>query len=301
MHRPRNHLGGYIVLFIGIMILMGILGLDFLIGPLIFAAAGMFLIRKKHRWIGLILLAFSVITLFESVLHIDIGGVVVAGFFIWLGYRLLTGKKWPKGCKRWANGDDRHRDRPRERERDGKHSEENNEQDGEKDWLDEEIEKLHQDQKQPRDDTVESEKKEKADRTEKQQENGPTVTFKQPEFRSSLIGDFRLMNSRFELDDLNLSNFIGDVKIDLSKAIIPEGVSTLAISGFIGDVDIYVPYDLDVSVSTSVTVGNLDVLGHKQGGFNRQIFLATKDYPQSSRKVKISISVFIGDVDVRFL
>lgn len=157
----------------------------------------------------------------------------------------------------------------------------------EDDWIDEEIERLHREhrkkKKQPEDD------------------GDSTVQFKSPRFRNSLIGDFHLLNSRFELDDMNISYGIGDVKIDLSKAIIPEGESTIVISGLIGDVDIYVPYDLDVSVNATVTFGELEILGYKQGGINRQISLATKEYEHASRKIKVSISSFIGDVDVRFL
>ena len=60
-----------------------------------------------------------------------------------------------------------------------------------------------------------------------------------------------MMKDPFELNDLNVSGFIGDVKIDLSKAMIPEGESTMTISGVIGNVDVYVPPDIEVSVSSS--------------------------------------------------
>ncbi|GAA0377903.1 cell wall-active antibiotics response protein LiaF [Bacillus horti] len=118
---------------------------------------------------------------------------------------------------------------------------------------------------------------------------------------NQFIGDFRYMKNQFELHNMNMSYVITDIKMDLSKAIIPEGESSIAISGVFGDVDIYVPPDLDVSIATSVTVGNFEILGHKQSGINRQIKLATKGYEQSARKVKISVSLFVGDVDVRFL
>ncbi|HET7615395.1 MAG TPA: cell wall-active antibiotics response protein LiaF, partial [Bacillales bacterium] len=157
----------------------------------------------------------------------------------------------------------------------------------EDDWIDEEIENL------------------KASKKEQQRDRDPEETagtrMKPPKFRNSLIGDTHLINNRFELEDLNTANGIGDVKIDLSKAIIPEGVSTIVISGLIGDVDIYMPSDLEVSVTGSVIFGELEVLGHKQGGFNRQMNVATKGYEQAERKVNISISVFIGDVDVRYI
>nr|WP_250620994.1 LiaF domain-containing protein [Bacillus subtilis] len=41
------------------------------------------------------------------------------------------------------------------------------------------------------------------------------------------------MKKPFQLSDLTISGFIGDVKIDLSKAIIAEEESTIVISGLI--------------------------------------------------------------------
>src|SRR5690606_17085291 len=65
--------------------------------------------------------------------------------------------------------------------------------------------------------------------------------------RSALIGNVR-MEGPFELEDIQLSHALCDVTIDLSKAVIPDGESTIVISSLIGDVDIYVPYDMPVSV-----------------------------------------------------
>lgn len=283
MHSSRSHWFGYIILFIGISILLGILGLGSFVGPLLFACIGLYFIQKKHRLIGTVCFALALVILFQSILHISVGGLLVAAFFIYIGYRMVTGRKLPD----WL-GNRRGR-RRRRWERDEKHEERHRkrpaEDDLEDDWLDEEIEKLHRDRQ----------------RKEKQEDDDAEMRFKTPRFRNSLIGDFHLMNSRFELDDMNLSYGIGDVKIDLSKAIIPEGESTIVISGLIGDVDIYVPYDLDVSVNASATLGELKVLGYKQGGINRQISLSTKGYKEAARKIKISISTFIGDVDVRLL
>ena len=110
------------------------------------------------------------------------------------------------------------------------------------------------------------------------------------------------MKTPFDLNDLNISGFIGDVKIDLSKAIISEGENTIAITGLIGDVDIYIPSDLEVSISSSAFVGDIDIIGEKKSGIGNQIYSETRDITSSrQRRVKISISLFIGDVDVRFI
>lgn len=285
----RSPWAGYIILFIGISILFGILGLGNFVGPLLFAGIGLYFMQKRHRLISVIFFAISLVTLFENVFHISVGGLIVAAFFIYIGYRMVMGRELPGWLDRR-----RHRRRRRwekERRREERHRERMN--DEEEDWLDEEIEKL----KRERERTEEPKFSEK----QHEPEGDGEVRFKTPRFRNSFIGDFHLMNNRFELDDMNISYGIGDVKIDLSKAIIPEGESTIVISGLIGDVDIYVPYDLDVSVNASATFGELKVLGYKQGGVNRQINLSTKGYEDASRRIKISISTFIGDVDVRLL
>lgn len=119
--------------------------------------------------------------------------------------------------------------------------------------------------------------------------------------RNFFIGEVRLMKNPFDLTDLNISGFIGDVKIDLSKAIVPEGESTIVISGIIGDIDIYVPADLEVAITSSAFVGDMDIIGDRSSGLSSKIHASSSNYNNSSRKVKISISLFIGDVDVRYL
>ncbi|TCP18630.1 lia operon protein LiaF [Scopulibacillus darangshiensis] len=275
MRFPGNRIIGYTIVVIGIMTFLGVIGLGALIGPFIFAAIGVYFLKKEHKWLGyfcLILAALMLVgNVFEAVFRIPIGGILIAALFIYFGYRLVKGKSNP----------DLDDIAPKKRSRGVKKEDirDNN------DWIDEEVEKLNEEQKINEDSHT----------------DGPDIRIKSPEFRGSLIGDLRLINHRFELKDMSLSYGIGDNKIDLSKAIIPEGESTIVISGLIGDVDIYVPYDLDVSVSASVTIGNLEVLGYKQGGLNRQINLETKGYDQAVRKVKIAVSIFVGDIDVRFL
>ena len=58
-------------------------------------------------------------------------------------------------------------------------------------------------------------------------------------------------------------------------------------------------FRLEVSISSSAFVGDIDVIGGRKSGIGNQIYSETENYEQSARRVKISISLFIGDVDVR--
>lgn len=124
---------------------------------------------------------------------------------------------------------------------------------------------------------------------------------KHPDMRSFFIGELLMMKQPFDLNDLTVSGFIGDVKIDLSKAMIPEGESTIVISGVIGNVDIYVPSDLEVAVSSSVFIGDINLIGSKKSGLSTKVYAASSDFSESKRRVKVSVSLFIGDVDVKYV
>jgi lia operon protein LiaF len=129
----------------------------------------------------------------------------------------------------------------------------------------------------------------------------PELSGESPRLSSVFVGDWRYIDHPYEWKDVNLSCGIGDLKMDLSKAIIPEGESAVVISGLVGDVDLYIPHDLDVSVAVTVIAGDINVLGQRQSGVRRRLTLTTDGYEQARRRVKISISFFIGDIDVRML
>lgn len=265
---------GFLVIFIGISIVVNIIDFGYVfLGPLFLFGLGVLMYLHIHRWVGILFFGLSIIALFTNVFHINIGGVIFAALFIYIGFRLLSNNDLP-----FTKG--------------GKQKKQQEHKDAEHDWLDQEIEAIQKEEPQP---------KQKPKETEPEYSSTRTTTLKTPVFRSSLIGDLHLLHHRFELGDMNISNGIGDIKIDLSKAIIPEGETTIAISGLIGDVDIYVPQDLEISTAAAVTIGDLEVLGHKQGGISRQIDLTTNGFKEADRRVKISVSLFIGDIDVRYL
>lgn len=55
-----------------------------------------------------------------------------------------------------------------------------------------------------------------------------------PSIRKSLIGEVHYLGEPFELHDLTIWNGIGEVRIDLSKAIIPEGETVIFAQTLIG-------------------------------------------------------------------
>ncbi|MEJ8548637.1 cell wall-active antibiotics response protein LiaF [Brevibacillus borstelensis] len=119
--------------------------------------------------------------------------------------------------------------------------------------------------------------------------------------RSSLIGDFHLTSGRFELSQLHIWHGIGDVVIDLSRAMLMEEEAFLIVDGWVGDVTIYVPVDMPVAVSAEVRIGDLEVFGHRQGGINRSVMIRSEQYEQETPKTNVQISLLVGDVKVKYI
>ncbi|MCR2807940.1 cell wall-active antibiotics response protein LiaF [Paenibacillus soyae] len=118
--------------------------------------------------------------------------------------------------------------------------------------------------------------------------------------RSGFIGDIHMGHDYWELKPMNISHFIGDTVLDLTKAQIPLGETKITISSFIGDVKVYVPndFELGVKVVSSAFIGDVKVLGQKEGGLFTNVSSQSPRYSESDRRIKLIVSTFIGDTRV---
>ncbi|MCM3702520.1 cell wall-active antibiotics response protein LiaF [Paenibacillus macerans] len=121
--------------------------------------------------------------------------------------------------------------------------------------------------------------------------------------KSGFIGDVHLGQDYFQLRPTNISHFIGDTIIDLTKAQIPYGETKINVSSFIGDVKVFIPEDMDIGImaTSSAFIGDLKVLKQKQGGFMTSVSAESPYYREASKKIKLVVSVFIGDVKVNMV
>jgi lia operon protein LiaF len=119
--------------------------------------------------------------------------------------------------------------------------------------------------------------------------------------KSSFIGDVHLGSDYWELKPLNVSHFIGDTIIDLTKAAIPSGETRINISAFIGDVKLFIPDDADVEVCVMASsfIGDMNVLDRYEGGMMKSIKSESPLYADADKKLRVNVSMFIGDVLVK--
>ncbi|RXZ84210.1 cell wall-active antibiotics response protein [Paenibacillaceae bacterium] len=118
--------------------------------------------------------------------------------------------------------------------------------------------------------------------------------------RSGFIGDIHLGQDYWDLKPMNISHFIGDTTLDLTKAQIPYGETRLTISSFIGDVKVFLPsdYEFGVNVVSSAFIGDSTILDRKEGGLFQNSNIESPAYSECDKRVRIVVSTFIGDVRV---
>ncbi len=114
------------------------------------------------------------------------------------------------------------------------------------------------------------------------------------------IGDIHIGQDYWELRPMNISHFIGDTTLDLTKAQIPVGETKIYVSCFIGDVKVFVPNDpgIGIQVVSSSLIGDVRVWDQKRGGLFNHMSVESPSYMDTDKRVVLIASAFIGDVRV---
>lgn len=115
---------------------------------------------------------------------------------------------------------------------------------------------------------------------------------------SKFLGDMFIECQNISLQNVEVSMFAGDLQINLRGGKLAPGLNRMIVSGFIGDVMIFVPQGLAVFVHCSGFVGDLDVLGRRSSGFGNTLDAQTAEYDGSESKLYIAVNNFVGDVRV---
>jgi lia operon protein LiaF len=115
---------------------------------------------------------------------------------------------------------------------------------------------------------------------------------------SKFIGDLFVDCTGTDLQNLEVSSFLGDVEIKLHGGRLGPGLNRMIVSGFIGDVRILVPEGMAVFAQSSNFIGDIEMMGKRSSGIGNSLDAQTKDYAESPSRLYIASNHFIGDVRV---
>ena len=134
---------------------------------------------------------------------------------------------------------------------------------------------------------------------QKQVDDEPLVKVN-PLFRQMIYGSQQTENAPYEWQDINIHGGIGDRFIDLSNAILTDDIAVVSIRHFIGNITIYIPYEIEFQIHHSAVFGRAYILNKDHVNLmNQNIAYHTEHYHTSSPRIKIITSVLSGDIEVK--
>ncbi|MFK9095442.1 cell wall-active antibiotics response protein LiaF [Bacillus salipaludis] len=126
-----------------------------------------------------------------------------------------------------------------------------------------------------------------------------TLIKSEPLFGNIFLGQQKTPVGVYEWKDVNIQTGVGDTIIDLSYTMLPKGETVIFIRNIIGNVQILVPYEIDVSIHHSCVIGSTTIFdSHESKIFNQVFQLKTPGFDQSEQKVKIFTSLVVGNLEV---
>jgi lia operon protein LiaF len=121
------------------------------------------------------------------------------------------------------------------------------------------------------------------------------------EMRKHLVGDLKIGNEPWQLEDMQIWMGVGETDVNLTKAILPEGETILNVSGWIGEITILVPQDMDIKANVNLRLGDATLFSHQQAGSGRFLSYKSLDYETAKKKVNLRVSLAIGEVTVKWV
>ncbi|CAG0933119.1 Protein LiaF [Thermoflexales bacterium] len=112
-----------------------------------------------------------------------------------------------------------------------------------------------------------------------------------------LFGDIK-REGEWAVVDEDLWLFFGDARLDLTRAQLPLGETNIRLNGLIGDVNLIVPPEIGVLVVASGVIIDLRTPTDKVERFLSPVRSASPNYATAERKLHVSTTFLIGDIDV---
>ncbi len=112
------------------------------------------------------------------------------------------------------------------------------------------------------------------------------------------IGDFRRAGP-WQVANEEISQFVGDIDLDMSQAEIAPGETQLHINGFVGDVTLLVPAGVGVSLGAASFVSDIDFYGQHRDSIFSPADFTTPNYAAAERRLRVQCSFFVADINVR--
>ncbi|ASK62786.1 hypothetical protein CFK37_11835 [Virgibacillus phasianinus] len=131
--------------------------------------------------------------------------------------------------------------------------------------------------------------------------NQENIVRTRPLFDHKLFGDQQTKDHAYPWNDINIHGIYGDRVIDLSNTVLPDDIAVISIRHIVGNIEIYVPYEVEVSIHHSSIFGRAHIFGTQERNLmNQSLLYRTEEYDNSHLpRIKIITSLISGDIEVK--
>lgn len=119
--------------------------------------------------------------------------------------------------------------------------------------------------------------------------------------RQNLLESIKWDHEPWVLRSMSVWCVIGEIRMDLSLALVESEETTVIVHGVIGDVDLIVPEELGLSVEATTLFGQIKIGQERESGLLNHVVWQSPNYPESNHKVKLLVTYTVGDIDVKIL
>ncbi|MDW7683696.1 MAG: cell wall-active antibiotics response protein LiaF [Bacillota bacterium] len=120
---------------------------------------------------------------------------------------------------------------------------------------------------------------------------------KEKEFRFS-AGKIKRNQANWSAEAMDVWNAIGEYDLDYTRAYISETEIPVKLAGWIGDVRILVPRDVEFRISVKSLIGDVRVAGQSREGIGTSLSYKTPGYDNAERKLSFEIDYRILDLRI---
>ena len=125
----------------------------------------------------------------------------------------------------------------------------------------------------------------------------PRIAPEGTDVRMQFFGDLR-RSGEWDAKDEEFWSFVGDVDLDFTQANFPEDEVTFKLYRFVGDLDIIVPKDIGISVSSMGFVTEARLEGKKRGGVMTPVRYSSENFESAVKRIRLEMISFVADLKV---
>jgi len=115
---------------------------------------------------------------------------------------------------------------------------------------------------------------------------------------NNVFGDIKVNVESKKFTGGSVNNVFGDIRLDLSRAEIEPGISKLYVSGVFGDIMIYTPRNVALSIKSSAVGGDISIFGKKREGLFPTLNHREDGYESAEKRIYIQSSIVFGSIGI---